>query len=184
MMGIIQKLRAYALLWPKGCHMFGSGLPSSVGGSTETIAMEQFMKIQSWVFQSMRKKQKTENPRKRKQIIPKICRTPAPFHNSLRLLWFLAGREWGLKYHVYPHLCLPEERLPPPACPRFRGKAVCIHLCAQILKYFWHHVCITPMQFYWRRLQKSLLSCYKAFSIHANLFGHKFRNIVYPAGGK
>lgn len=78
-MRIIQKPWAYAFLSPKGCHMFGSGLPSSVGGSTETIAMEQFMKIQSWVFQSMRKKRKTNTLERENRLSQRFTALQLPF---------------------------------------------------------------------------------------------------------
>lgn len=73
------------------------------------------------------KTNKQINPDKRKQIILKILLTLAPFHNILLLVCLLAGHEWGLTYHVYSHLYIPEER---PFLPKFSGKAVCMHLYA------------------------------------------------------
>lgn len=115
-------------------------------------------------------------PGEGKQMVRKVHSAPAPPHDSLLFHWLLAGHEWRLlpgarsRGEAFPHAG-SEERL-----------AVCI--CASTPKYFWHHVCITPMQCYSGRFHKSSLSCYRAFSIDANVLGANFRNIVCPAGGK
>lgn len=130
--------------------------------------MKQLIEIQSWTFQSISGEKKT---RQEKQIISKILHSPAPVPISSCYSGCGQAIKWGSNTMGILICIFQIKGLSP---HKFEGKAVCIHLSlsAQILKHFWYHVCIMPMQRYRRGSPKSLLSCYyTAFALTADLFG-------------
>lgn len=136
--------------------------------------MKQLIEIQSWPFQSIRDGGGRKPARETNYLKDPLL--SSSFANCLLLLWLLAGHKGGLKYHEHSHLCIPEKKASPPTSSKERLSAhISLSLSAQILKHFWQHVCITPMQCYRRRSQKS--------KIPQISLGH-FRNIVYPTGGE
>lgn len=163
---------------PKDVTYIGCGLLASMSGSIESVALSlnhetvdrntklAFSEYQGWGWKETCKRNKLSQ---RSSALQLLCQLPS--------VTLVAGRpQRGAQIpRAFPFVHSRKKASPPTSSKERLSAHISLSLSAQILKHFWQHVCITPMQCYRRRSQKS--------KIPQISLGH-FRNIVYPTGGE
>lgn len=120
-----RKPRAHGRLGPKECHMFGAGPLSCVGDSIESIvkttAVNQFMELQSWVFQSIRGEKKSLARANR--LFPRFTALQLPF-----TVPSCSSGCWQAVNGGSQTVCaFPKKGLPPPSS---EGRPA-VYICAE-----------------------------------------------------